>query len=104
MVPKNQIPPPMMATSRRKRNSLRNRPRRRSTLTDFSPDDDANRVSRFDGESWSHYLEDLCIYAIDAARDGSIWLQAGVPKYEDQTAQVFHTYVITPEAYGAPDA
>lgn len=35
------------------------------------------RVVRFDGSTFSHHLKGACIYAMDAAADGSLWLQSG---------------------------
>ena len=65
-------------------------------------------VVRFDGSAFSHYLEGTCIYAMDAAADGSLWLQASkvdVYRSAPETSGAFHlaqpaepigTYIIRP--------
>jgi hypothetical protein len=38
---------------------------------------DCDGIGRFDGETLDRYLPGTCIYAMDIAPDGSVWLQAG---------------------------
>ena len=33
-------------------------------------------VYRFDGTTWTHFVEDLCLYSIDVAPNGWVWLRA----------------------------
>lgn len=69
----------------------------------FNPGDGGgcDGVAAFDGESLDHFLRDMCIFAMDVAPDGHVWLQAGL---DDATRPiVMHTYVITPEAVVATE-
>ena len=34
-------------------------------------------VSRFDGQTWTDYLDGHCIHALDVADDGTVWVRAG---------------------------
>ena len=43
----------------------------------------------------------MCIYAMDVAPDGAVWLQGRLPKADD--AQPIDTYVIAPEAVAAAE-
>jgi hypothetical protein len=58
-------------------------------------------VASFDGVMLNRFLRDSCIYAMDIAPNGAVWLQAG-PSPENPPNTV-HTYVITPEAAAAAD-
>jgi hypothetical protein len=55
-------------------------------------------VARFDGVTWSHYLQGFWVEAMDIAADGAIWLLATEPD-----ADIRHVYVITPEAVSAKE-
>ena len=64
------------------------------------------RIVNFDGDTARHFLRDLCVYAMDVAPDGSLWLQAGrlPPQWlleEEEPTIPVHAYVITPEALAA---
>ena len=41
----------------------------------------SQRVSRFDGATWTDYLDGLCIHAVDVADDGTAWVRAGTTGY-----------------------
>jgi hypothetical protein len=41
----------------------------------------------------------MCIYAMDVAPDGAVWLQGRLPTTDD--TQPIDTYVITPQAVAA---
>lgn len=60
-------------------------------------EDCAGGVGNFDGSTWSGYLPDLCVTAMDIADDGSVWLLA-VDGPDDARSDL---YVITPEAAAA---
>ena len=63
-------------------------------------------VANFDGESLVRFMRDTCIYAMDVAPDGSVWLQAGEGPWRGGNAgpiPPIYTYVITPEAVAATD-
>ena len=63
-------------------------------------DTECDGVASFDGAAWTHYLRDHCIYAMDIAPDGTVWVQAGErPTHQDFGAVA--TYVIRPEAVAA---
>jgi hypothetical protein len=65
-------------------------------------------VVRFDGAAFSHFLKGTCVYAMDAAADGTLWIQAGrVDIYRSppgssgafhlaQSVEPIGTYVIRP--------
>ena len=58
-------------------------------------------VANFDGEAVTSFLPGMCIYAMDLAPDGRVWLQAGEPlqgPWKRNTGLRIHTYVITAEA------
>jgi hypothetical protein len=65
-------------------------------------------VANFDGQVLRRYLRDHCISAMDMAPDGTVWLRAATQLKPAQNAiignsawvptDLFHTYVITPEA------
>jgi hypothetical protein len=55
-------------------------------------------IANFDGEVWDRYLPGICIYAMDVAPDGSIWLQGGVMRRAGSGFEPVETYVITTEA------
>ena len=68
-------------------------------------------VANFDGQALRRYLRDHCIVAMDMAPDGTVWLRATqlLPdrysppdpgSMEWVPTDLFHTYVITPEAVG----
>ena len=59
-------------------------------------DSDCDGVANFDGEAVRRYLRGMCIYAMDVAPDGAVWLQGAQPAYDDPPP--IDTYVITPEA------
>jgi hypothetical protein len=71
------------------------------------PDDEAwvgtdcDGVANFDGRELQRYLRGMCIYAMDIAPDGAVWLQGRLPTADD--TQPIDTYVITPEAVGAAE-
>ena len=60
--------------------------------------DGIDGVARFDGETWSRFLQGRCVEGMDIAPDGSVWLLA---KESDASFPVAHVYVITPEAVAA---
>jgi hypothetical protein len=51
-------------------------------------------LARFDGESWNPFLAGRCIWDIDFAPDGSVWVVASAPDFASEV----DTYVVTPEA------
>jgi hypothetical protein len=53
-------------------------------------------VGHFDGVTWSRFLPDHCVIALDIAADGSVWLLA-TESGRGATRPLVHTYVITPE-------
>ena len=55
-------------------------------------------VVRFDGVTWSRFLEGRCVEAMDIAPDGSVWLLAS---RSDARYPLAHYYVITPKAVAA---
>ena len=57
-------------------------------------------MANFDGTTWTHYLQNLCILDMDIAPDGSVWLQAGEVGIVRGTLEVgpIGTYVIPTEA------
>jgi hypothetical protein len=55
-------------------------------------------IARFDGRSWTQFLAGECVYGLDTADDGTLWLLAGTPVRDDGSPRYSHTYVITPEA------
>jgi len=73
-------------------------------------------VANVDGDTVRYFLRDHCVYAMDIAPDGSVWLQAGenqgdpsllwTSEMTDAPVDILlaqlsfpvHTYVITPEA------
>ena len=55
-------------------------------------------VARFDGETWSRFLQGRCVEVMDIAADGSVWLLASK---SDARFPLAHVYVITPEAVAA---
>ena len=60
-------------------------------------------VVRFDGETWSRFLQGRCVEAMDIAPDGSVWLLAKESDESGARYPVAHTYVITPEAVAASE-
>ena len=62
---------------------------------------DINGVARFDGETWSRFLQGHCIEAMDIAADGSVWMLAS--QSGARFPLVAHLYVITPEAVAASE-
>jgi hypothetical protein len=58
-------------------------------------------VANFDGESLAQLLRDACIFAMDVAPDGHVWLVAG--SFGGTGGDRMHTYVITPEAVAATE-
>ena len=61
-------------------------------------------VASFDGQTWTRFLTGECIYGLDAAEDGTLWLLAGEPPERDNDGPGFiHTYIITPEAVTATE-
>jgi len=69
---------------------------------------DCDGLARFDGVTWTRYLRDACIYAVDTAADPTLWVQAGEwlrTSDEDQVPLpgAVHTYVITAEAVAATE-
>jgi len=60
-------------------------------------------VASFDGEAWDRYLRGICIYAMDVAPDGNVWLQAGVMRHAGSGFEPVEVYVITPEAVAATE-
>ena len=57
-------------------------------------------VARFDGETWSRFLQGRCVEVMDIAADGSVWMLASK---SDARFPLAHVYVITPEAAAAPE-
>jgi hypothetical protein len=57
-------------------------------------------VARFDGETWSRFLQGRCVEVMDIAADGSVWLLAST---SDARFPLAHVYVITPEAVAATE-
>jgi hypothetical protein len=51
-------------------------------------------LANFDGQAVRYFLRDRCIFAMDMATDGTVWLQAG----DSARPGPIGTYVITPEA------
>jgi hypothetical protein len=51
-------------------------------------------AASFDGETWRHVLDGVCVYDLDLAPDGSVWLQGARGGYSADTVD---TYVIRPE-------
>jgi hypothetical protein len=47
-----------------------------NTITGSGPDFESGGVVNFDGDAVRHFLRDLCVYEMDVAPDGSLWLQA----------------------------
>ncbi len=69
-------------------------------------DGDCDGLARFDGVTWTRYLRDACIYAVDTAADGTLWVQAGEWLRTDDEYPppgAVHTYAITPEAVAATE-
>jgi hypothetical protein len=70
---------------------------------------DCRGVTRFDEGGARHFLGDLCVYAMDVAPDGKVWLQAGEVWEVGSRDRIYdslgptHTYVITPEAVAATE-
>jgi hypothetical protein len=62
-------------------------------------DSDCDGVANFDGETVRRYLRGMCIYAMDVAPDGAVWLQGAQPAYDEPPP--IDTYVIAPEAVAA---
>jgi hypothetical protein len=68
-------------------------------------------VANFDGSIRTTYLNNHCVYALDVASDGSVWVNAAEWKeggtFEDfvvpDGGMNIHTYVITPEAAAATE-
>jgi len=58
-------------------------------------------VGHFDGMSWSRYLPDLCVEAMDITADGVAWVLASRDDTDDSLPR--HVYVITPEAVAATE-
>ena len=62
---------------------------------------DCDGIVSFDGETVTCFLRDRCIYGMDIAPDGHVWLQGGEPgevPRQHGSPTTIHTYVITPEA------
>jgi hypothetical protein len=61
---------------------------------------DCDGVLRFDGTTWTRYLEGLCVYSADSAPDGAVWLRAG--RWTDPpdvgSAGPVDTYVVVGDA------
>ena len=62
--------------------------------------DGIDGVARFDGETWSRFLQGRCVEAMDIAADGSVWMLASK---SDARFPLAHVYVITPEAVAATE-
>ena len=56
-------------------------------------------LTSFDGQTWTGFLSGECIYGLDAAEDGTLWLLAGRPERDGDRPGDSHTYVITPEPW-----
>jgi hypothetical protein len=84
----------------------------------FNPKGDYERtgsecdgVANFDGEAITYFLRDTCIFAMDLAPDGTVWLQAGEYRADVASGQglgdaqpgPIRTYVVTPEAVAATE-
>jgi hypothetical protein len=80
-------------------------------VTDDALGYDCLGVANFDGSSWTTYLEDQCVYAMDVGIDGSVWLYAATWQdggtFEDfavpDDGMTIHTYVISLEAVAATE-
>ena len=57
-------------------------------------------VYRFDGTTWSHFLDGQCVHSIDVAPNGWVWLRAA-PDLGDDEAGPVDLYAIRPDAPGA---
>jgi hypothetical protein len=62
-------------------------------------------LAHFDGMAWSHYLEGMCVWALDIAPDGVAWVQAAkadtaaTPEPQaGEPVEPIQTYVIEPDA------
>ena len=60
--------------------------------------DDCHGVARFDGASWTPYLEDYCVDGLDITPEGTIWALASA-----SNGGALGIYVITPEAVAASE-
>ena len=59
-------------------------------------------IINFDGDTVRHFLRDLCVYAMDIAPDGTVWLQASDSWEPEQPEPApVHAYAITPAAVAA---
>lgn len=54
-------------------------------------------VVRFDGAAADRYLESLCVYGLEAAPDGTVWVLAG-DDYRADPRSTVQVYAIAPEA------
>jgi hypothetical protein len=55
-------------------------------------------VYRFDGTTWSRFLDGLCVHSIDVAPNGWVWLRAASDRPGDDSA--VELYAIEPDARG----
>ena len=69
------------------------------------PDDElkCDGVAHFDGSTWTRYLRDTCIFSMDVAPDGTLWVQAAVVDIESidsyrlgETVEPVQSYAIRP--------
>lgn len=74
-----------------------------------SPDDElkCDGVAHFDGATWTRYLRDTCIFSMDVAPDGALWLQGAKVDIGNinlytlgDTVEPVQTFVIRPETRG----
>jgi hypothetical protein len=56
--------------------------------------EECDGVVSFDGATWQRFLRGACVYDLDVAQDGSVWVQAG---RADGRQDAVDTYVIRPK-------
>lgn len=57
-------------------------------------DDGCDGLAHFDGSTWVHFLDGLCIYDLDVAADGRAWVTGG-PRW-DETDTAGGLYIVGP--------
>ena len=73
------------------------------SISTDSPDDElkCDGVAHFDGETTTRFLRDFCIFSMDIAPDGTLWLQAAkadisnISLYTLNTVEPVQTFAIT---------
>jgi hypothetical protein len=56
--------------------------------------EECDGVVSFGGATWQRFLRGVCVYDLDVAQDGSVWVQAG---RADGRTDAVETYVIRPQ-------